>query len=172
MNAHLQSFAVKAGMKKYLRLAKALYTSTWHKMDTYYSLKAFDEPIFRGDKKYSEQDLPKIELKKALGKQKGSSFRITLDLFKEGKDIHEIAEMRSITVGTVSSHLGKWIKSGDLEITELMAAEVVDLLVAEIAKLEWDGLANLKSQLSHDLSYEELRWVLAHIALNNGVNKE
>jgi len=44
--------------------------------------------------------------------QKGDSNRISLDLYKEGMPIQEIASRRKLTVSTVETHLTSFISPG------------------------------------------------------------
>jgi uncharacterized protein YpbB len=51
----------------------------------------------------------------------------SLELFKSGKPIEEIAEQRGLAVSTVQGHLAQFVLSGELEPQQLIAQEIIDV---------------------------------------------
>jgi len=49
----------------------------------------------------------------------------SLELFQEGKTIDEIAALRDLKTSTIESHLGHFVGKGELDISQLMDAEIV-----------------------------------------------
>jgi ATP-dependent DNA helicase RecQ len=90
--------------------------------------------------------------------------RISFTLFKQGKTIAEIAEERSLTVNTIESHLSYYVTSGDLMIDDLVNAQKQKAIqkAAEIYGAA-NGLKVLKDNLPEEISYGEIRMVLAAI---------
>ncbi|WP_367889205.1 HRDC domain-containing protein [Polaribacter filamentus] len=80
--------------------------------------------------KYGEQILEAIETycsKNGINKfneqkkeDKKPTKQISFELFKSGLSLKEIAKERSLTSGTISSHLASYIPSGDVDILELV----------------------------------------------------
>ncbi len=54
-------------------------------------------------------------------RQKGDTKKISLDLFKAGKSIDQIALERELNVTTIFGHLASFTSSGEIEITDLMS---------------------------------------------------
>jgi hypothetical protein len=89
---------------------------------------------------------------------KSESFK----LFKEGKTVAEIAEARSLVAGTIESHLSHYIALGEIKIDELVSRE--KLIIIEPALENYDkvgGITTIKQQLGNDISFGEIRMVLA-----------
>jgi hypothetical protein len=87
----------------------------------------------------------------------------TQALLKNGNDIDQIAELRSLTVGTICDHLEKLIKSGDLARAEIKAAIPERIQKHEAAihnaleKVGHEKLAPVFSLLKGKHSYDDLR---------------
>ena len=90
--------------------------------------------------------------------------RISFTLFKQGKTIAEIAEERSLTVNTIESHLSYYVASGNLMIDDLVDVQKQKAIqkAAEIYGTA-NGLKILKDNLPEEISYGEIRMVLAAI---------
>ncbi|WP_299063298.1 helix-turn-helix domain-containing protein [uncultured Polaribacter sp.] len=123
--------------------------------------------------KYGEEILEVIEKycqENGINKQneqkredKKPTKQITLELFRSGLSIKEIAKQRSLTTGTIESHLASYIPSGDVDILELIPLKKYKKLVDEIEKIEFKSLTELKEKVDKSFSYMELRMVLMTI---------
>lgn len=91
--------------------------------------------------------------------EKGSTFETTLKLHKEGKTIQEIAEIRSMTYGTIEGHISRFVSSGELPIESVMDMEKVKTIQECILAQPEDGISNLKIALGDDYGYGEIRMV-------------
>jgi hypothetical protein len=91
---------------------------------------------------------------------KKPSHQISLELFKKGFSIKEIAKERNLTVSTIESHLVKYIPSGDIDVLELIPLQRYKKLVQEIEATEFNSLKELKDALDDSYSYTELKIVL------------
>ncbi len=93
--------------------------------------------------------------------QKGDSHRASFELFRKGHSFKEIAEIRKLAQSTVESHLTRFVASGDIDITSLVAPEKVSLIEAAISKAGGYSLSPIKQSLGEEVSFAEIRWVLA-----------
>ena len=91
---------------------------------------------------------------------KGNTKIISLDLFKSGKPIDQIAIERELNPNTIFEHLASFISSGDIKITDLISEIHYHELKANIPKHTFDNLSDLKHQLDDKYSYGELKLVL------------
>ncbi len=95
---------------------------------------------------------------------KGESQATTLEMFKNGMTIAEIAKTRGLTTGTIDSHLAKFVESGDLDIDTLVSKEHQALIRSKAAQFRQTySLTDLKDLLPEDYTYGEIRLVLADI---------
>jgi len=86
--------------------------------------------------------------------------QISFELFKSGLSIKEIAKDRSLTAGTVESHLASYIPSGDVDILELIALNRYKKIVKAIEETTFKNLTDLKEKVDNSFSFMELRMVL------------
>lgn len=91
------------------------------------------------------------------------SKRTSLQLFREGRRIEEIAAMRGITAATVENHLSFFIQTGSLKISELVPEEKVRAITYELQQAESAALAPVKEKLGPRYSYSEIRAVASHL---------
>lgn len=87
--------------------------------------------------------------------------RTSYDMYREGNTIAEVAEARQLAVTTVETHLSYYISTGELDIDELVAPDKQELIEAAIAKYGRLGLKQLKDNLPEEISYGEIRMVVA-----------
>ncbi|WP_456440096.1 helix-turn-helix domain-containing protein [Psychroserpens sp.] len=93
-------------------------------------------------------------------RQKGETKRISLELFKSGKSIDQIALERELNVNTIIGHLASFIPSGDVKITDLISEKHYTELKAIIPKQKFENLSDLKHQIDDKYTFGELRLVL------------
>lgn len=98
------------------------------------------------------------EVKRSGRLPKGETARVSLQLYKDGKTISQIAAERSLTYSTIEGHLSEFITTGEVEVHELISPSRLEI-VWEILKAE-RTLPNsgiLKSKLPNDFSYGEIK---------------
>lgn len=100
--------------------------------------------------------------------KKGDTQRISLELFRKGKSITEIAGLREMTTGTIEGHLAKFIPTGEIKITDIVPEEKIQAICKAIEETG-AGFATspVKEKLGEAYSHSEIRAVIAH--LNAGV---
>ncbi|NRR93473.1 helix-turn-helix domain-containing protein [Winogradskyella undariae] len=92
--------------------------------------------------------------------KKGDTKRVSLDLFRKGKSIDQIALERELNSNTIFGHLASFTSSGEVLITELMSKKYYQELKKVIPTKKFDNLSDLKHQLDDKYSYAEIRLVL------------
>lgn len=120
--------------------------------------------------KYGEQILEAIETycsKNGINKfneqkkeDKKPTKQISFELFKSGLSLKEIAKERSLTSGTISSHLASYIPSGDVDILELVDIKKYKKIIKAIEETEFKTLTELKEKVDKSFTFMELRMVL------------
>ena len=81
-------------------------------------------------------------------------------MFKSGLSVKEIAKERSLTSGTVESHLASFIPSGEVDILELIPLKKYKKLIKSIEETEFKNLTELKEKVDKSYTFMELRMVL------------
>ena len=86
----------------------------------------------------------------------------TLDLYKQGLSIEEMARERELTTGTITSHIEKLILSGeDISIDRFVDIRRQEAIRKAIAARGSGSLAMIKEELGDGHSYDEIRLVRA-----------
>ena len=111
----------------------------------------------------------KIELKQP-GKQRkvtaprdrsSDTKRMSYEMYKTGKSLSEIALERSLALTTVETHISYFITTGELDINRFVPADKQELIKSAIEKYGKIGLRTLKDNLPEEISYGEIRMVVA-----------
>lgn len=84
---------------------------------------------------------------------------ISYALFKEGKNIAAIAKERNLTEGTIQNHLIPYLKTGEIDILELMDESKYRELSGLMSTLSFSGFKDLKEKIGPKFSYSDLRLV-------------
>ncbi len=93
-----------------------------------------------------------------------SSHSISLKMFKEGKTVKEIAKERNLAIGTIESHLVKFIPTGDIQIEDLVELEKIEVIKDAIFEMNPEnGLSPIKEYLGEEFSYGEIKAVIAEM---------
>ncbi len=101
-----------------------------------------------------------IEIPKKKTSKKGETQKITLEMFKAGKSIDEIAKERDYVKSTIEGHLSGFIKTGEIKLEELMDIKKAKKLIKLIINTHFEGLNDLRTKLDGNYSYGELRIVV------------
>lgn len=88
---------------------------------------------------------------------------VSYNLFKDGKTIFEIAELRGFAPSTIEGHLAFYVQSGRLKVTDLVAAEKISQIIDAIKTHGDSSLGTLKVVLGESTSYGEIRAVINHL---------
>jgi hypothetical protein len=94
--------------------------------------------------------------------QRGDSNKMSLQLFREGRTIAEIAEQRGLTVSTIEGHLATFIFSGEVDVKELVAAAKVEAILEVVRELGPAQLGPIRGRLGDAYSFAEIRAVVNH----------
>lgn len=87
---------------------------------------------------------------------------VSLELFKSGKNIDEIAAERGLVSTTIEGHLAHFIGLGEVDIHQLIDRESVEKIVAYFEGSKAESLSEAKNHFRDAFSYGQLRMVLKH----------
>ena len=96
-------------------------------------------------------------------KEKISTHEKTHNLFKEGKTIEEIAEIRKFTEQTIYNHLSKLILEGKVNVTEVLPMERINEIKALVGDNPEQTVSDMKTIVGDDASWEEIRIYKAYL---------
>lgn len=148
----------KQKTKQYMRKLQELEQLIWNKIKEV-------EKITFGDMHFEVQTIkreaPIVEAKEVKKPVKGESQHITLELYKEGKTVEEIAQQRGMAESTIEGHLAGFIPTGEVDVFDFVNPDLVAEIKKTIEELGGDtGFKPLKEKLGDKVTYGQLR--MAH----------
>jgi ATP-dependent DNA helicase RecQ len=85
----------------------------------------------------------------------------SLNLYRQGKSINEVATARGLSISTVESHLSHFVQSGEMNISEMVPDEKIPAIKDAIESYGADRLAPLKEILGANFTYGEIKAVVS-----------
>ena len=141
-----------------LQLAEALHQSV-DIQELLKMVKKKEEEMGSPDSQNEDHEI-KIEKK-----EKGESKRISLQMFKKGTSIADIATERGMTTGTIESHLASFIATGEIDVLDLVEASNLDIVLKIMKEQPELKHAEIKQIAGESVSYSDIRAVSAYFAL-------
>jgi hypothetical protein len=115
------------------------------------------------DSDYFEKKKDKKVKKEKVTTESSDTKTQSFALLKQGLQPKEIAQKRGFALSTIEGHLIPFIASGEIDINTLVSKEkqqfILDALQNFDAKL---GINPVKASLPNDISYSEIRYMIAH----------
>src|SRR6185437_712102 len=106
--------------------------------------------------------LPVVSKRKA---HKGDTYRLTLQLYKDGLSVEQIAAQRDMAMSTIEGHLAGFILTGDIALCELVPEHKIAPITAAIQSIGGPALSPIWTLLGHDYSFGEIRAVLNYLKI-------
>ena len=108
--------------------------------------------------------IPKL-LKKSATEEKTTDTKMaSLQLFKQGKPVSEIAVIRNLSAGTIEGHLAHFVFTGQVNVNELVPKEKMQPIINAVEK---NGnlieTGPVKQLLGETYSYGEIRAVISYM---------
>jgi hypothetical protein len=104
------------------------------------------------------------KLRRALKPQKEKTTDVTLRLLNQGMTPQQIAKERGISINTVFSHIATLIEEKKVDIAKILPLERIQAIAKVVNMVGTEGgLTPIKNLCPPDVSWEELRIVIAHI---------
>lgn len=167
LQQHISSLQHAVKVKKYVKELAGLEASLGQQLRKMIQA-SYGDLVFCSKpdtyKQYTIADLPPEPDKPILKNSniKGSSQAESLSLFRKGNSIAEIAALRQLTEGTIGGHLAMFVRTGELDILELMTKERLAVILPVVNEAGGNAVTPIKEILGDDFSYAEIRMVLNH----------
>lgn len=175
INKHLDQVKVRQKVKKYVKELQQLVVLFKRKKTHLQQALQLSEALFASvdmtelmqmvehNQKAPATEEP-VEIKKekqSAGLVKGESNKISLDLFKQGKPIADIAVERGMAESTIEGHLANFIKTGEIDILNLVNSRTLDKVSALLALNPEMDFSEIKQKISN-ISYGAIKAVLGY----------
>jgi hypothetical protein len=163
VQSHINELAYKKKMKRYLKEVQRVRESWWNKVDRLYRGKFLDEPLYRGEIKHRKDKLVQVKSSATVSKkEKSDTFTDTLDLFRQGKNVQEIAVIRNLTIGTIKHHLARWVATGEMDIYSVLPKETIEAVLAYIEDTRELALGAIRHGLGDAFDYNDIRMIVSY----------
>lgn len=111
-----------------------------------------------------KDNMPQKKKEKKIKEPKISTQEITLRLYKEGKTIKEIAELRNLNISTIESHIATLISNEEIRIGNIVDKDKQNKIKMSIIQNGIDSpLSIIKESLPTTISYGDIKFVIADI---------
>ncbi len=107
----------------------------------------------------------KVRRASSVPKERSSDTkRMSYELYREGQSIAEIAAQRQLAVTTIESHLAYYITSGEMEVEMFVPGDKQELIQKAVEQYGRLSLKLLKDNLPEEITYGEIRMMVAHLS--------
>lgn len=94
--------------------------------------------------------------------KKGETKMISLQFFKEGKNMAEIAMLRGMAQSTIESHLTHFIATGEIDIKDIVPEDKIIPILEALEETGGTASTPVKEKLGDAYSYGEIRAVMQY----------
>jgi DNA-binding CsgD family transcriptional regulator len=92
--------------------------------------------------------------------------QITYNMYLAGTTIADIATQRGFSKSTIEGHLAEFVKTGQINITDLIDAAAIQTIEAVLNTSADANLTDIKAQLPPGFTFGHIRWVQAAQVFN------
>lgn len=158
---HKTEYKTKPNTKKYIRSIQEYVDACWKKLDSLYEIEFQKKKVFTREKQFVQVKMfDPDEIKKSPPKEKGETYRITLEMFDQNKGLAQIAKERSLSLGTIETHIAKLIDEGKVDINEILPKHKIKTISETIKEFGiTTNTTEIKTALGDEFSYNEIRMV-------------
>ena len=96
-------------------------------------------------------------------KRKKDTKELSLEIFKTGKNIDEVAEARGLVRTTIEGHLAHFVERGDIDLLAVLERSKAEELIAYFDKNKGKTSKDAKDFFGEKYSYGDLKLVRAHL---------
>jgi hypothetical protein len=87
---------------------------------------------------------------------------LSMKMYLDGLKISEIAKERGLTDNTIQGHLAHYIELGSIDIADFAKQDQIDWVFEIADELETTALGAIKEVVLDDLTYGEIKMIIAH----------
>lgn len=155
LHQHHADWSIKTKTKNYSKDIMSLCAAIWQFVNNGYALKINGMELYDGVK----LSYPTQQKTENVNTEKRDTATISYELFKAGKGVDEIAQMRALSATTIYQYLEKKLVFDSSLILQLVSLEKIDMISAAIEQHPKATLRSLKEMLTDDIDWHEIRLV-------------
>ena len=156
LEEHIAKWKTKSKSRSYVYASQDLCRHFWDRIKQLYSLTYQGQALYTGEEKYKPVKLFNPDRPK---RKVGETYAETMKLFDKGLTPAEIAKERGMAVGTIESHMSRFLKEGKIDIDDLLDDERIKKLQSFLNDRIEQGSNEIMQACTFDISYTEIRWM-------------
>lgn len=163
---HAKEITGESGIKKYLTELRVLQQDLWNQIEKMHKCevlaRAFVENITPeiSDFKYKPEGRKTMQ-EAVKPKKKKPTGLISLEMYRDGHKIDQIAEKRGLVESTIQGHLSRFVGEGILEVTDFISQESFEMVKKAAEHIGSYRSGAIKQVMSNDFSYGDIQMALA-----------
>lgn len=163
LRAHTNELAYKKKVKRYLQHVQLIEETCWSKINQLYLGRFMDEKLYTGELTHSKEKFKQVVSSATRSKkEKGGTYKDTLDLHRQGKSVDEIAGIRGLSVGTIKHHMTRWIALGEVDVYEVLPSETIEAVMVFIEKEKIIAIGAIRGGTGNQFDYSDIRMIVSH----------
>lgn len=104
-----------------------------------------------------------VHKKKEQKADRKNTFETSFEMFREGKTVAEIADLRNMAASTIEGHLARYVGTGEIDIYRLVPKDKVKDISEYIVSNHDKQLIPAKQHFGEKVSYGELKFVMQYL---------
>ena len=101
------------------------------------------------------------KLERPEKEKKKDSKLVSYEMFCQGMTIEEIAKTRDLVTGTIAAHLEHYLREDKIKLEQVVTADKIKKVRTYLETHEFMGVVAIKAALGDEVSYADIRFVLA-----------
>jgi lambda repressor-like predicted transcriptional regulator len=156
---HIKELATAAKVRQYITALKRYELEMWAVLCKI-NQSSYDDVLFNQSKANIEKYNPEAYVPVRQKKEDTiPTADISFNLFREGKTIREIATERGLADSTIEGHLAQKVRTGEVQINELVPVEKIKPILEAIAQIGSIAFKPILELLGDGYTYGQVRAV-------------
>jgi len=129
-------------------------------------VKFFGNDILNIVKKYCVEHnlaISDLIIEENIKPPKKNTKEVSMELFRDGKTIKQIAETRKMTSRTIEGHLAYYVGTGELLLKQFVDSRTISIIIEYFEGNPKSGLSLAKENLADSITWSEIKFVMAHL---------
>ncbi|MCU0417913.1 MAG: helix-turn-helix domain-containing protein [Cytophagaceae bacterium] len=169
---HIKAFSIKKRVKQYVQNVRLYDKFISRRLEQLWLARSYADALANGTppelirkqvrnevQAPIDKDSPKGVVK-SITSSKGETQKISLQLFKEGKSIEEIAALRGMAASTIEGHLVHFIPTGEVDMDRFVTAADRKLIEDALDEIGIVSLTAIRDHLKQAVGFGQIKAVL------------
>jgi len=159
----LQSYLLgKTKVRKYSQYVNEVENILWKKINDIQRI-TFGDLSFDVEMIERKSVVSETKKTKKVKVEKGSTKLESLNFYKQGMKVDEIAKQRGMAVTTIEGHLAEFVATNEVNVFDFVSKEEMNKIKKACDKLGFLLLGSIKNEVGETISYGQLRMAINYL---------